>query len=187
MINFCLSDEEKSILKSTIGKKLLRIKHDPLDKFGGETVYGRIELFLEDVVILINYDYSPYRLFDAENDDRPKFSIKTIPENEAVSALQSVEQIYVNCNETIAGITLVEDYSIVEWDSKKDNIRVLTAIIFKCLNYEFAIQGDYMIPLLEIVRGEDIENHLSQPGEEFKNDSETKSKSQRFFVDLGSV
>ncbi len=50
MINLCLSDKEKSLLKSLIGKKLSKIRHDPLDKFGDGTVYGRVELFLEDSV-----------------------------------------------------------------------------------------------------------------------------------------
>ena len=59
MINLCLSDKEKSLLKSLIGKKLSKIRHDPLDKFGDGTVYGKVELFLEDSVVMIDYDYSP--------------------------------------------------------------------------------------------------------------------------------
>ena len=39
MVNFCLKDDEKTLLKTIIGKKLLYFKHDPFDKFGGETVY----------------------------------------------------------------------------------------------------------------------------------------------------
>ena len=42
MVNFCLSNEEKALLKSLIGKKLINFRHDPLDKLGKETVYGRI-------------------------------------------------------------------------------------------------------------------------------------------------
>ena len=45
MVNFCLKDDEKFLLKSLIGRKLLYFKHDPLDKFGEETVYEKVELF----------------------------------------------------------------------------------------------------------------------------------------------
>ena len=38
MVNFCLKEDEKLLLKSLIGRKLLYFKHDPLDKFGEETV-----------------------------------------------------------------------------------------------------------------------------------------------------
>lgn len=184
MINFCLDNEQKSLLKSLIGKKLVRIKHDPLDKFGGETVYGRIELFFEDLIVLINYDYSQYCLFDAKDDDHPKFAIKIITEVEAVSALQDTEQIYANCDEPITGVTLVEDYANVEWDGKKDDVRTLTAIIFKLSSYEFAVQGDYMLPLLDIFRGEDLRDRLPKPGEEFDNDPETKFEVRRLYIDL---
>ena len=73
MINFCLSDKEKPLLKSLMGKKLIKIRHDPLDKFGDGTVYGRVELFLEDSVVMIDYDYSPYPLFGSQDDDHPRF------------------------------------------------------------------------------------------------------------------
>ncbi len=184
MINFCLDDKEKSLLKSLIGKKLVKVKHDPFDKFGGETVYGRIELFFEGHVVLIDYDYSPYRLFGSEDDDRPRFSVKTIGEGDAVSALQNVDQIYVNYGETVEGVTLVEDYASVEWDGKKDEARTLTAIIFKLSGRELGIQGDYMIPLLNLLRGEDVKTLLPKPGEEFGGDSETKFNTQRFCLDL---
>ena len=184
MINFCLDDKEKSLLKSLIGKKLIKAKHDPFDKFGGETVYGRVELFFEGLVVLIDYDYSPYRLFGSEDDDHPRFSVKAIDESEAVSALQNVDQVYVNYGETVEGITLVEDFTNVEWDGKKDEFRTLTAIIFKLPGRELGIQGDYMIPLLNLLRGESLEKLLPKPGEEFDGDSETKFKAQRFCVDL---
>lgn len=114
MINLCLSDKEKSLLKSLIGKKLSKIRHDPLDKFGDGTVYGRVELFLEDSVVMIDYDYSPYPLFGSQDDDHPRFFVKEIKESEATSALQNVEQIDVCIENRIEGITLVEDDVEVE-------------------------------------------------------------------------
>lgn len=184
MINFCLNDKEKSLLKSLIGKKLIKIKHDPLDKFGDGTVYGRVELFFEESIVLIGYDYSPFQLFGGEDDDHPKFAVKTIDESEAISALQGVEQIFANYNETIKGITLVEDNVDVEWDGKKDEFKSLAAIIFKFSTRELAVQGDYMIPLLEIIKGENAKDYLSKPGEEFDNDPETKFEACRFYRDL---
>lgn len=182
MVNFCLDDKEKSLLKSLIGKKLIKAKHDPFDKFGGETVYGRIELFFEGLVVLIDYDYGPYRLFGSEDDDHPRFSVKAIDESEAVSALQNVDQIYVNYGETVEGVTLVEDATNVEWDGKRDEFKTLIAIVFKLPGRELGIQGDYMIPLLNLLRGEDVKTLLPKPGEEFDGDPETKFDSKRSYI-----
>ena len=66
-----------------------------MDKFGGETVYGRVELFFEDVIILIDYDYQAYPLFGNTVDDHPKFAVKIIKEEEAISALQDTCQINI--------------------------------------------------------------------------------------------
>ncbi len=95
MVNFCLSNEEKVLLKSLIGKKLINFRHDALDKFGKETVYGRIELFFIDSIVLLGYDYEPYPLFGSEDDDHPMFLVKIIDEKDAVSALKDVTQINV--------------------------------------------------------------------------------------------
>ena len=78
MVNFCLSNEEKALLKSLIGKKLINFRHDPLDKLGKETVYGRIELFFNDSIVLLDYGYKPYPLFGNEDDDHPMFLAKII-------------------------------------------------------------------------------------------------------------
>ena len=78
IVNFCLSNEEKALLKSLIGKKLINFRHDPLDKLGKETVYGRIELFFNDSIVLLDYGYKPYPLFGNEDDDHPMLLVKII-------------------------------------------------------------------------------------------------------------
>ena len=45
MVNLCLANEERKLLKDLIGKKLIQYRHDRLNIFGGETVYGKIEMF----------------------------------------------------------------------------------------------------------------------------------------------
>ena len=184
MVNFCLDEKERSLLKSLVGKRLLKVKHDPFDKLGGATVYGRVELFFEGLIALIDYDYSPYPLFESEDDDRPKFSVKAISEEEAISTLKDVEQVYESYDGIIKGVTLVEDVVKVSWSGKKDEVRTLIAILFKLPSFELGIQGDYMIPLLDLFRGKDAEKRLSRPGEEFENDPETRFEVKRFYVDL---
>ena len=183
MVNFCLKEEEKNLLKSLIGKKLIKYRHDPLDKFGGETVYGRVELFFEDVIILIDYDYQAYPLFGNTVDDHPKFAVKIIKEEEAISALQDTCQINIKFDEILTSIILVEEYTNVEWDGKKDDVRILTAIIFKFGNKEIALQGDYMIPLLDIFKSENSKEKLIAPGNEF-NQPDTKFETVRKFIEL---
>ncbi len=184
MVNFCLSNEEKALLKSLIGKKLINFRHDPLDKLGKETVYGRIELFFNDSIVLLDYGYKPYPLFGNEDDDHPMFLAKIIDEKDAISALKDVTQINVEVKKGITGITLVEDYAEITYDDKADSLRILKAIIFKFGKEEIAIQGDYMIPLLDIMKGENVASRLANPGDEFENDPETKFIAKRFFVEL---
>lgn len=184
MVNLCLTNEERNLLKDLIGKKLIQYRHDPLNTFGSETVYARIELFFDDSILLIDYDYVPYPLFGSQDDEHPKFFVKKIIEKEAVSALKNVSQINVRCGKTITGITLVEDYVEIEWDGKKDSANCLKALILKFEEGEMTIQGDYMMPLLDIFKGSETISRLLEPGAEYKNNPETRCYAKRSFVEL---
>ena len=111
-------------------------------------------------------------------------SIKIISEDEAISALQDTNQTNVQCEKTIRAITLVEDHTRVEWDDKKDDIRILKAIIFKLDDKELAFQGDYTIPLIDVFKGDNTKEKLKIPGDEFADDPETIFISDKFFVKL---
>ncbi len=181
MISLCLNETEKSVLKNLIGKKLNKIRHDPFDRFGQETVYGRVELFFDYEIVSIDYDYVPYPLFGSQDDEHPAFSIKIIDEKEAISALENTDQINVDCGKTITGITLVEDSAEIEWDGKRDETRILKAIIIQFGKEEIAFQGDYMMPLIDIIK-EDVLTKLTDSFDELQNDSETKFAAERFLV-----
>ena len=184
MINICLSIEEKNLLKKIIGKNLLKYRHDPLNKFDGETVYGRIELFFDDSIILINYDYEPFPIFGSHDDEHPKFSIRKIAEEDAVSALEDVTQVDVRYNKIISEIVLVEDCVDIKWDGKQDCFKLLKAIVLKSDDDEIVIQGDYMIPLLDIFKGTDARSMLAHVYDEYKNNQETKFLVNRSYVKL---
>ena len=179
-----LRRKRKNILKDLIGKELIKIRHDPFDKFGQETVYGKVELFFKDQIVLIDYDYVTYPLFGNDEDDHPKFSIKLISEGQAISALEDTAQINISCKRIVKNVVLVEDYIEVEWDNKKDSLRILKSIIFQFENGEIAFQGDYMMPLIDIYKGDNLKDKLVSPGDEFDNDPETKFKAKRYFVEL---
>lgn len=183
MINFTLSKTETNTLRDLLGRKLLHLRHDPFDKFNDETVYGRVELFFEDFVVLINYDYESFPLFGGNDDDHPRFRIKTIDEQDAVSALQDTKQIDVAIEETVKGVVLVQDTTKVEWDGKKDEICILKALILELGSNEIAIQGDYMIPLLNIFKGKEVRNMLVRPGDEFDQPN-TKHETIRSFTKI---
>lgn len=184
MVNICLSNEEKNLLKDLLGKKLIKYRHDPLDKFDGETVYGRVELFFDDSIILIDYDYEPFPLFGSPDDEHPKFSIRKIVEEEAVSALKDVTQINVRCNKIISEIILVEDCVDIKWDGKQDCFKLLKGIVLKFDNDEIIIQGDYMIPLLDVFKGENVIDMLKDVVDEYKDDQETKFIVERSYIKL---
>ncbi len=184
MVSVCLSNEEKDLLKSLIGKTLIKYRHDPLDKFDEEAVYGRIEFFFDESIILVDYDYDLFPLFGSKDDERPRFSVKVIAEGEAVSALKDVTQINVRCGKVLSGITLVEDRVDIEWNGKKDSYRIDKAIIIKFEDGEMAIQGDYMMPLIDIIKGEEVATKLLKPGDEYENHPEVKYQAERIFIDL---
>ena len=98
--------------------------------------------------------------------------------------MQDTNQINIRCEEIINSIVLVEDYANVEWDDKKDDVRILKAIMFKFSNKELTLQGDYMIPLIDVFKGENTKEKLTIPGDEFANDPETKYSAERLFVEL---
>ena len=184
MVNICLNNEGKNLLKNLIGKTLIKYRHDPLDKFDGETVYGRIELFFDDSIILINYDYEPFPLFGSADDEHPKFSIRKIDQEEAVSALKDVTQIDVRFNKVISEIILVEDYVDIKWDGKQDCFKLLKAIVLKFDNDEIVVQGDYMIPLLDVFKGESAIKMLKNVDDEYKDDQDTKFIVERSYIKL---
>lgn len=78
MVNLCLANEERKLLKDLIGKKLIQYRHDRLNIFGGETVYGKIEMFFDDLILWIDYDYVPYPLFGSQDDEHPKFLLERL-------------------------------------------------------------------------------------------------------------
>lgn len=180
---FLFKQRRKNILSKLINKRLIKYRHDPFDRFGNETVYGKVELFFDDFVISISYDYDAYPLFGSKDDEHPKFSIKIISEDEAKSALENTEQINITCGEIIERIILVEDHSCVQWDGKNDEAMILKAVIFKFKNNEIAFQGDYMIPLIDIFKGNDLKDKLEMPGAEF-DQPETKYTAKRIFVEI---
>ena len=184
MVEVVLTEQEKSLLRSLIGKRLLKLRHDPLDKFGGSEVYGRVELFFENSVIAIDYDYTPYHLFGSPDDEHPEFQIHQITVEEAISALVDVKQIDVACNQTIQDIILVEDYSKVRWNGLNDEALILKAIILKLEDREIAFQGDFMIPFIEIIKKPDVKADLLPAGEEFYSDEEVSYQGNRKFISL---
>lgn len=184
MVRLTLSNEEKNLLHGFIGQKLIKMRHDPLDKFGGSEVYGRVELFFENSVIAIDYDYTPYHLFGSPDDEHPEFQIHQITAEEAISALVDVKQIDVACNQTIQDIILVEDYSKVRWNGLNDEALILKAIILKLEDREIAFQGDFMIPFIEIIKKPDVKADLLPAGEEFYSDEEVTYQGSREFVSL---
>ena len=183
MVNLCLCDNEKNLLKRLLGEKLLKIRHDPLDKFGYERVYGRVELFFKNQIISLDYDYAPYPIFGGDN-DRPRFLVKQITENEAVSMLENTAQIDVLIGKRITGITLIEDYVEAEWLDKNDTARIMVAIAFRFGEDELVVQGDYMMPILKLIKGKGAIKKLTEPGFEFADDPDTKYKAERFYVDI---
>lgn len=183
MIHFALNHEEIALLKSLIGKKLLYLRHNPLEKFEDNIIYGRVEMFFEDRIIMVKYYYEPFNIFGYV-DEHPKFSIKVIDESETVSALQNTKQINVRYDRIIKGVTLAEDLSEIEWNDKSDTIHLLKAIIIEFEDEQIMFQGDYMMPLIEFYKGENVMDKLLPPGDEFDHDPDTKHMSKRLLVQL---
>lgn len=141
-------------------------------------------MFIEDQIISLEYYYAPYPLFGSPDDEHPRFDVRQIAEEEATSFLLHVKQIDVPVEQTIKDIVLVKDYSDVIWHDRKDTAIILKAIILKLESQDIAFQGDYMIPLIEIFRGESVIDSLLPAGEEFYSDEEVTYQGSREFVSL---
>ena len=76
MIDHCITQEEKSLLKSLIGTKLLCFKSEKKDSWN--RIFGNISLVSENAETEIRYELFSTMYFAGETEDVSRFAVKNI-------------------------------------------------------------------------------------------------------------
>lgn len=143
MIDHCITKEEKNLLKSLIGSKLICFKSEKKDSWN--KIFGNIALVSENIEIEIKNELSPTTYFGGENEDVSRFIIKQIT-NDNPFQLMIVSDIFETpVNEIIKDIIIITD-NISVHDSDKNKIyEIVTteSIVVKTENSTFALSRDW--------------------------------------------
>lgn len=143
MIDHCITKEEKNLLKSLIGSKLICFKSEKKDSWN--KIFGNIALVSENIEIEIKNELSPTTYFGGENEDVSRFIVKQIT-NDNPFQLMIVSDIFETpVNEIIKDIIIITD-NISVHDSDKNKIyEIVTteSIVVKTENSTFALSRDW--------------------------------------------
>lgn len=147
---------EIALLKSTIGQKLIKYRHDPF--FNTPTFSIQGEVFFSNVILRIKCDEYPFDFFEAGTEDISALSLSIIKEKEAVSAAIGIKQIDFPVNEEVHDIWIVED-DIQEFVKGKpgQTYQLTRGIVFVLEDCQLAFEKDVWLSV-EIIphKGKDV-------------------------------
>ncbi len=136
-----LNAEEKALLKSTIGKALVKYRHDPFAVTPSFTMHG--EVFFEGLILSLWCDEHPIDFFESGKEGVSSLSVRQIEEKDAVSALEGVEQIDFPVGQKVKDVLLVEE-SIQEFVNgvPGETYRLTRGIVFVLEDIEIGFEKD---------------------------------------------
>jgi hypothetical protein len=143
MTNHCITQEEKNLLKSLIGTKLLCFKSEKKDSWN--RIFGNISLVSENAEIEIRNELSPTEYFGGETEDVSRFVVKKISKENPFTLMIVSDIFETTVNEKITDIILVTDAITVQ-DSGKNTIYEIStteSIVIKTDNSTFVLSRDW--------------------------------------------
>jgi hypothetical protein len=159
-----LTEDEKRLLASFIGSRLVKYRHDPF--FVTPSFATQVEFFFESKIVLLKSDEQPMDFFGAEDEEVSTFSLYIIEEKEAISALVGVKQVDFPVGEVIKDIW-VADEKIQEFvQGKPGEIYELTrGIVFVFDDMQIGFEKDSWL-LEEIIphKGKKVLSKFDQLG-----------------------
>ncbi len=191
MINQCINEQEKSLLKSIIGQKLICFKSQKPDAWNH--IFGNISVVVEKSEVEIRNELTPTEYF-GDTEDVSKFFVKKIT-SEYPFNLMIVDSVHETpVNEKIEDIILVQDVVIVKDDDGNFvyEIKIDTAIVIKAEKSIFAISRDWSLEeLMFFVKTVDFKKDIysvQQMIEEWGDDeSEWNATCNREFISLKGI
>ena len=143
MIDHCITQEEKSLLKSLIGTKLLCFKSEKKDSWN--RIFGNISLVSENAETEIRNELVSTMYFAGETEDVSRFAVKKISKEKPFKLMIVSDIFETAVNEKITDIILVTDAITVQ-DSGKNTIYEIStteSIVIKTDNSTFVLSRDW--------------------------------------------
>ena len=143
MIDHCITQEEKSLLKSLIGTKLLCFKSEKKDSWN--RIFGNISLVSENAETEIRNELVSTMYFAGETEDVSRFAVKKISKENPFKLMIVSDVFETAVNEKITDIILVTDAITVQ-DSGKNTIYEIStteSIVIKTDNSTFVLSRDW--------------------------------------------
>ena len=143
MIDHRITQEEKSLLKSLIGTKLLCFKSEKKDSWN--RIFGNISLVSENAETEIRNELVSTMYFAGETEDVSRFAVKKISKENPFKLMIVSDVFETAVNEKITDIILVTDAITVQ-DSGKNTIYEIStteSIVIKTDNSTFVLSRDW--------------------------------------------
>lgn len=107
MSDLRINGEAKSLLKSVIGGKLIKYRHDPFTITPSFTIQG--EVFFEDKILRVRSEEMAADFFEAGEEEISALFVEKIAEEDAMSACIGIKQIDFPVGEKVKDIWIVDE------------------------------------------------------------------------------
>lgn len=167
--NSCLTNEEILIIKSLIGKVMIKYRHDEF-LLGKDIIVGNAEFFIGNKVYAVT-NYPHFCPFFGQADDVCDIRFKEIEAEYAKSYCLDTQQIDFPLEKKIKDIIVAND-KIDQYKGKELLFTYLftRAIIFVFDDVQIGFEKDnWMQELIIVKKGTDIVSRLQDPNAEFSD------------------
>lgn len=144
MVLSCISESEKAILKSLIGKKLLCIKSELKDSWN--RIFGNLAVITQDSEVEVRNELTETVYFD-DMEDVSKFKIRQITSDKPFKLMVEVPVVETKIKETISDIMIIQDVVSVK-NSEESCIYEITmddAVIIKTTESAWVISREWCL------------------------------------------
>ena len=193
-INKLFNKKEESLLKSLIGQKLIKLRHDAY--INSNVSFRKVSFFVEDKIYILSnlLEFMDF-MWDNEDgygdEDVAVFSFSECNEeatNEKYGFGDNLKIIDVPVNEIIKDIIVIED-NVKAYDSKTKEFvseyEYVKGVIFVFEGFKYCFsRGDWFIEHIDINKGVDPESKLGDINEDWEWAEDRYSLNTRKFRSL---
>ncbi len=144
MVFSCISENEKSLLKGLIGKKLKYIKSEEKDSWN--RIFGNLSIVTDNSEIEIRNQLTETEYF-GDTEDVSKFKISEISNENPFTLMVESPVTETKVEEQITDIILIQDEISVK-DSENQSVYEITmddAIVIKTKNSTYAVSREWSL------------------------------------------
>lgn len=144
MVFSCISDEEKAVLKTLIGKKIRSIKSEEKDSWN--RIFGNLAVVAENCEVEIRNELTETEYF-GDKEEVSKFKIRLITEDAPFMLMVETPVYETAVNETVTDVIIVQDEIQVK-DAEGKTVYEITmdeAIVIKTTDSTYVISREWCL------------------------------------------